>query len=318
MRGASLLRADADLRRGELDAQLSHQTRRVDTLNAEVEAQAKRLEEAERRTRDAGRSGHAMTADQPFAGTAGTEAQARAFIAALTGALAQGGNGPQRLVVAIDDLEIVSSDEAAQIIDTVQQVLCVSNVVTVFSADPAHLVPAWNGPAAAAARLERLIQVPLSLDAGLGQDALMAYTRSLLDPAPTRNDMPVDASRSRLDEPLTASEADLLAALSPLAGGSPRGVKRFVNIYRLARCRTTERPALALMLALDLGGSSGELATLGAAMDEHSPETAIQIPPGEPRLAAALDAAAAAQGNPVTIAAAQSAWRIARDYRIPV
>ncbi len=318
MRGASLLRADADLRRGELDTQLSHQTRRVDTLNAEVEAQAKRLEEAERRTRDAGRSGQSMASDQPFAAAGGTEPKAMAFISALTAALSGGGGGPQRLVVAIDDLESVTAKSAAQIVETVQQILAFPQVVTIFSVDAAHLALAWNGPASAAARLERLIQIPLSVDTGIGREDMKAYARRLLEPASVSEGFHIDASRSRLDEPLTSQEADLLAALSPLAGNSPRVVKRFVNIYRLARCRTADRASLALMLALDLGGSSGELATLGAAMDEHTPDSAILMPPGEPRLADAIEAAAAAQGHAVTVGSAQAAWRIARDYRIPV
>ena len=50
-----------------------------------------------------------------------------------------------------------------------------------------------------------------------------------------------------------------LEGLAPLAGESPRAVKRFVNLYRIARIQAPEnRPVLAFMLALDQGGSDIE------------------------------------------------------------
>jgi hypothetical protein len=72
------------------------------------------------------------------------------------------------------------------------------------------------------------------------------------------------------------------------------------------------------MLALDLGGTSGELAALASAMDEHAPDSEINVHPGEPRLIHALQAVATMQGRSLTVGAAQSAWHIARDYRIPL
>ena len=69
-----------------------------------------------------------------------------------------------------------------------------------------------------------------------------------------------------LVEPLSATEATLLTALAPLAAHSPRGAKRFLNAYRLARCSSAPRPVVALMQAVafaDDGRASGD-ATIGS------------------------------------------------------
>ena len=318
-RGASLLRADIDSRRNELDGQMVHQTRRVDTLNGEVEAQSKRLAEAERRARDTGTATVPGTRELPFLkGNDDGERQAQSFIGALTRGLQSPTPALSRLVVAIDDLELVSPQTAVDLVETAQRVLSDPNTILVVSADPAHLAGAWGSSAVTSTRLERLIQIPLCIEAGTDSEGLRRFAHALLAPPQETSATALDATQSRLDEPLSQQEIELIAGLAPLAGGSPRAVKRFVSIYRLARLRTPERPALALMLALDLGGTSGELAALGAAMDEHAPDSEIFIHPGEPRLSDAMQIVAGVQGRTLTVGAAQAAWQIARDYRIPL
>jgi hypothetical protein len=319
MRGASLLRLDAEARGRELDEQVSHQTRRVDMLSAEMDGASKRLAEAERRSREAGDTAHGAQ-DLPFAKSSAGEAerQAQAFLAALARGLRAQRGGTSRLVVALDDLELVSPAAATQLLETAQRVLARPNIMLVFAADPSHLATAWGSTSASATHLERLVQIPLCIDAASDYDSLRHFARGLLVPTGEAQPLTVDANHSGLDEPLDANETELLATLAPLAGTSPRAVKRFLNIYRLARPRTGERAALALMLALDLGGTSGELAALGAAMDDRAPESETQILPGEQRLVEAVQAVSAARGHALTVGAAQAAWQIARDYRIPL
>jgi hypothetical protein len=105
--------------------------------------------------------------------------------------------------------------------------------------------------------------------------------------------------------------------LAGLAGDTPRAVKRYLNLWRLARPLAEDSSALALMLALDNGATAGELAAMGAAMDLEEPDAPLVIHPGEPRLAAALDAVNALRLSPLTNGQAHEAWMIARDFSLP-
>ena len=68
-----------------------------------------------------------------------------------------------------------------------------------------------------------------------------------------------DAGKSALDEPLDESESAILAGVAPLAGRTPRALRRFVGLYRLARLDgEAPRGALAFSLALKLGGTPAE------------------------------------------------------------
>jgi hypothetical protein len=62
---------------------------------------------------------------------------------------------------------------------------------------------------------------------------------------------------------LTEPELAILSALAPLAGGTPRAVKRFVNLYRLARA---DRQGDALRAFLGQVGDAPEFAFLAFAM----------------------------------------------------
>jgi hypothetical protein len=122
----------------------------------------------------------------------------------------------------------------------------------------------------------------------------------------------LDASQSRLIEPLSQGEAALLTAIAPLAADTPRGVKRFLNAYRLARLSPAPRPALALMLAVRQSGD----AAAGAAMREALASEAADLPDpaGPPALAEATRAARAANDGTISLADARSAWDAVDRY----
>ena len=128
-----------------------------------------------------------------------------------------------------------------------------------------------------------------------------------------RNGPTLDASRSALDLPWRSGEADLIAALAPLAGHSPRSVKRFVNIYRLARARSENYAALALLLALDAGGTEAERRAMKAALADADTSAALRFA-DEPRLAQALEACRIASGDRLTVADVGAARAIAAAY----
>ena len=149
------------------------------------------------------------------------------------------------------------------------------------------------------------------------QQASATYAQQLLGATPLPEDKPVDASSSALDAPIKVIESHLVSKLAGMAGDTPRAVKRYLNCWRIARPMTPDTSALALMLALDHGGDSGELAAMGAAMDLEEPGKALEIHPGEPRLAAALAALNSFRPSPLTHAQAHAAWMVARDYSLP-
>ncbi len=322
-RGAQLLRSELDTRRRDLDAQIAHKTRHVDALAQEADALGRAAMEAERRAGEVDQAGGAAANTHLFPEADGENhaRRARTFVEALEKAIAQSPgapNAPQRIVVVLDDLDGLAPARAAGLFEDVHRLVARPGFALVACADPAHLAGGWAGAADAAQKLQRLVQIPLSIAGRAGDDALRLYAGTLLSGASRAAPRPVDAGRSALDEPLDANEAGLIAALAPLAGATPRAVKRFVNIHRLARARGGDLTALALMLALDGGGAAGELNAMGAAMDAEQPERELAIHPGEARLAAALAAVNAARGKALTIGEAQAAWAAASDYRAPL
>jgi hypothetical protein len=303
-RGATLLQRDVAQRGHDLDSRLTHQTRRVDNLARDVDALAARAAEAEKRAGpDGGQAGielppfHASTPDR-----IATES-ARAFFASLSNRLAQAatGSGPQRVIIAIDGIERVASAG----IDALAALLTRPGFVAIMTADPARV---------GADRLARVVQVPFTL-AAADQESLVNRLLGRAVPA-TRSVEPLDHRHSSLDTPVSDGEAELLAALAPLAGPSPRSVKRFVNLYRLARLDAPDDLApLAFVLALDAGGSADEIAAVEASLtgaDERAGFTLAQA--GGTRLAAALAAAEQAQGNRLTLGSMRRARDVARAW----
>jgi hypothetical protein len=302
-RGATLLHRDVAERGQDLDSRLSHQTRRVDNLARDVDALAARAAEAEKRAGPI--EGAAAIELPPFHASASdrirTEA-ARAFFASISDRLAATeGSGPQRIVVAIDGIENVASSA----IDTLAALLGRPGFVAIVTTDPARI---------GTERLARVIQVPFTLPP---TDHTRLVDR-LLGRAPpaARAAEPLDARQSSLDTPVSDGEAELLAALAPLAGPAPRGVKRFVNLYRLARLDAPDDLApLAFTLALDAGGAADEIAAVAGSLagtDERAPFI-LQQSAGT-RLAAALAAAEQAEGKKLTLGSMRRARAIARTW----
>jgi hypothetical protein len=306
LRGATLLHRDVAQRGQDLDSRLSHQTRRVDNLARDADALAARAAEAEKR---AGPDGGAQAAIElpPFHASAseriGTES-ARAFFASVSNRLAHSGagGGLQRIIVALDGIEAAANSA----IDAIATVLARPAFVAIMTADPTRL---------GTDRLARIVQVPFVLapvdQAGLVDRLLGRAATPASAVAET-----LDARHSSLDTPVSDGEAELLAALAPLAGPSPRGVKRFVNLYRLARLDSPDDLApLALMLALDAGGTSDEIAAVEGSLagaDERAPFI-LQQSAGT-RLAAALSAAEQAEGKKLTLGSMRRARDVARTW----
>ncbi len=246
-KGERLLRADLDGRRRDLDGLYAYQTKRVDTLDADVERLTREGAEAERRV-----GGKGSEAPSPFQPDAA--AQAQGFFALLGAMMADGGreagagraNGtagdgggvPQRIVLAIDHLDAVAPERARAILDALHRSLG-AGLAAVVAADPARLATAPGGVGGDATMddLRRWIAVPVRVDGGAaGRDhrSLVQAALGIARPATTVRRKP-DASTSVLDEPVTVAEASMLTGLAGLAGPSPRAVKRFVDLYTLLR-----------------------------------------------------------------------------------
>ena len=288
--GVRLLKADLVNRRRDLDGLYAHQTKRVDGLASDVERFARAAAEAEKRLG----SGHHGTIDAPPFET-DTRAQARNFFVTLGRALRDGSQAttaPQRIVLALDHLDAVAPARAKDILDSLHRLAAESGMVTLVAADPRRLDTSL-------ADLERWIQLPLRLDAKPEERDHTAIVRQALGhAAPPASAAKIDATRSALDEPVSEAESALLAALAPVAGGTPRSVKRFVNLYTLARLDTdAQKGALALMLALDQGGTQAERQASEEAMTGGDLSAAFVPAQTSARLRVALEAVAAFEGR---------------------
>jgi hypothetical protein len=306
--GATLLQRDVAQRGQDLDARLSHQTRRVDNLARDVDALAARAAEAEKRAgTDAGGQGAAEP--PPFHASASdrlaTES-ARAFFESVSNRLGGGaaGNGPQRIVVAIDGLE----GAASAVIDSIAALVARPGFVAIIAADPSRV---------GADRLARIVQVPFTLGSAAASEASVVDRLLGRSTVPsTSATEPLEPRHSMLDTPVSDGEAQLLGALAPLAGPSPRGIKRFVNLYRLARLDAPDDlAALAFILALDTGGTADEIAAMDASLtgsDERAPLTLS--PSAGSRLTAALAAAEQVEGKRMTLAVIRRARQVAATW----
>lgn len=279
-RGIDLLHQDLEVRRRELASLIAHQTRRVDTLAAEAEGFARRAAEAETRAvaQDAARMGVPRTARPDAHGSrAATVFQAlRTAMAGPAGA----GRRPRRIVVALDGLDQRPPEAAAALVAAARRLLG-PGVVTLLCADRDHLLAGFGeaDPAGAHAALARCIQVPYRMEAA-DADTARSYATRLIDGAgggEVTASAP-DPHLSLLDEPWRDREADTVTALAPFAGSTPRAIKRFVNLYRIARADPRLRGAglpaatvLALALALDRLAGPEDLAGLEQAIRGETP-----------------------------------------------
>ncbi|MCC2097587.1 MAG: hypothetical protein KDJ29_11890 [Hyphomicrobiales bacterium] len=316
-RGATLLNADMETRRRDLDNLIAAQSERVEELGKEAASQANRLSDAQLRA-DAARTAPGAVTRSPFA-PGGDEAQGRArgFFAAVAASLASGSDAsaPQRIVVAIDNLDSLPPAQAAAFVQKAKALLANTGLVTAIAVDPQHLKTGLeqtgqigNGSAAPLAdAIARLVQVPFRTDAqdvsGFGN-----LVQSLLGKAPKKANRAPGGSQSVLDEPMRPGEPELLTALSDLAGSTPRQVKRFINIYRMLRSDVSLFAPLVLALSVQSGARDNEkqeFEKLLQGLDDSQPIPAPQQI--DTRIAFAVKAASSAQVTPVTVGAIREA-----------
>ena len=315
-RGLHLLNQDMRERRHELDASAARRTQRVLALSAEAEAAANHAEATAKRA--GGAKPFARAPGPAFRGPEAPGKGARSFFVELSrlmsGPPRMTVSMPQRLVFAFDNLDALAPAEAARLIEAANTMFG-PGCVGVVACDPEALASAMGGGAAARPRIEKFFQVvvnaqTLGLADGGRFAARLIGSNAVVNPVSL-----VDASRSRLIEPLSQGEAALLTAIAPLAADTPRGVKRFLNAYRVARLSKAPRPAVALMLAVKQSGDGAANSAMFAALSSglsDLPDLA-----GPPALAEATQAARAANDGAIAMSDARAAWDVARRYALP-
>ncbi len=209
-----------------------------------------------------------LAGPSPFAIDTATQ-QAQAFAAAVGAMIARrretspgksGGGAPGRIVFALDHLDAVPASRGREILVSARA-LFNQGFVLLIAADPARLAGAAGETAPS---LDTWIQVPFQIGEITSRANYPTLVRAILDgqgapKPPVRNAEP--SALLALDQPVSAAETQLLADLAPLAGSSARALKRFVNLYRLTRLTgPNHQGALAMMLALDAGGTPSEIA----------------------------------------------------------
>lgn len=314
-RGIDLLQQDLEGRRRELSGLIARATRRTDALAAEAELASQAVAEAERRAGHAGRT--PVDVVRPEGLTPSGSAPA-AFFRDLASAMAEARAGsPRRILVAVDGLDDRPAQAAAGMLAAIRALLG-PGIVTVAAVSPHHLTAGFSetDPASAAAQLARCIQVPYRVGLTESSDgARRAYAASLIEGG-SSGDQPAerDARQSMLERPWQRGEADTVAALAPFAGETPRAVKRFVNLYRIARAdpRLADAPlpvftGLAIALALDAHGFPDDLTALEQASHGEAPGHSTL-------LRRAVAAAREASGEPVELGQAQRALDVAASY----
>jgi hypothetical protein len=348
-RGVGLLNYDARERQRDLDAASARLNRRILALTAETEAAARHAEAAEKRAHARGEAparapGPAFT-EPALAGPSA----ARAFLAALSKIIASQAErappapasmappvvsvravlgpvaalpavpaailaAPERILIAFDNLDALPPAEALHLIETAHSLLGLS-FVAALACDAAGLAPVAASGGSLRGRLDKLFQLTFNARlAGAANGAQLIGRLIDADGAPRPAAPAIEAGKSRLSEPLSAAEAKLLAALSPLAAGTPRGVKRFLNAYRLARVAKASRPALALMLALGQSGDDEAMAGMDPLL--AAKEGLLADPDGPPALLAAVRAARTASEGVLTVSDAIAARDLARRYQL--
>jgi hypothetical protein len=177
-------------------------------------------------------------------------------------------------VIAIDHLDSVPPSRGREILRSAHA-LFKQGYVTVLAACPADLLGA---EAVGTPGLQRWLDVPFQLGEITARADCPAFVRNILGSRETQDAPPRDARTSMLDRPLSAAETRLIVSLATLAGNSPRGLRRFVNLYRLARAQDHEHlGALAFMLAVHAGGTPSEVAALDEALIGADPAAELNL-----------------------------------------
>ena len=301
-RGVSLFKADVDTRNRDLDSLIANQTQRVDDLAGEIEPLTRRASEAERRAALADEA-QTLAAKSPFG--SGERKQAAAFIASLAAAAISGNaRAPARVVVAIDNLDALPNAAATGFMAQTQELLGHPAYVTILTAGEAG-----------GADLSRFIDVPLCIGPAIDSGRLGGLVKNLLGlgGAEPAAETPLDATRSGLDAPLQAHEADMLESLAPYAANSPRGVKRYVAAYRIARGGFEPCGALAAALAIQAGATPQERDALAQALEGARDSEAVTVP-AAPRINVMLDQAQQSQGSAIAAGDLRRAQALAAQW----
>ena len=315
-RGQRLLGHDTRERRRDLEASAARLNQRVAALEAQAEAAARHVEATSKRAGGLKRSDRAP--GPPFA--SGPEAPryaARSFFVEL-GRLMSGGDAagpaaPQRVVFAFDNLDALAPADAAQLLEAAHALLG-PGCVGAAALDPATL-SRLDAPEAAKRRLEKLFPIVFNVATLAFADGGRFAARLIGSNAVVKPVRYIEAAASAITQALTPAETSLFAALAPLAGATPRAIKRFVNACRVARTSAAPRPAVALMLATRLGGDQTAIAAMRQALDGSADD--LLDPAGPPALVVATQAARAANDGVITSADARTAWETALRYSLP-
>jgi hypothetical protein len=272
-RASALLKEDIAQRRRHADVEFGHEVRRVESLAAEVDALATTAAEAAQRAAVAQPARSGRPACSPFLEDPRTQ-QAPRLIAAVGRLVAQAGRSgldakgnasgpPERIVIALDGLDYIAPSRACDVLSAAHGAFG-PGFVMLIAADPVRLKAA-----AGEHGLDAWVQVPVQVGEWFLRSDLSALVHAMLvrKPAPVAREGMRAEPQVALDAPITEAEASLLVALAPLAGRSPRAVKRFINLYRLARTLCPDHKGmLALMLALDAGGTEAEIQAFDQAL----------------------------------------------------
>ncbi len=300
-RGLRLLNLDIREKRRELDASAARLERRVAALQLEADAAHQRAENLARR------AGGGAAAARPPGPTFVRPLEepavaARDFMSELARVISAGAvPAPQRLLVVIDNVDLLPPAEARRLLDVATQLIG-PGVALIVACDPRR----WGEDAAAIS--ESLFEVVFDVTA-LGASRGESLAASLL--TPTTPAVPLgeaDAGKSALAEPLGEYELRLLSSLSALIGG-PRATKRFLNAYRLARLGAAPRSAVVVCLAALMSSDRSLAPALRWALNAEGETFDASLLP--PQLASAVEAAGL---KGIGKTAAQAAFDVARRY----
>jgi KAP family P-loop domain len=314
LRGSRLLTQETRERRQDLEARAARLNQRVAALTAEADTAAKRAEAASQRA--GGVASVRAPGPEFLESSRAPSAAAREFLAALSAKIGDpsaAGPAPDRLIVAVDNLDALSPAEAVSWIDAAQGVIRPGSI-GLLAFDPGRLAGALGDPSEARRRLGKWLQVAVNLPARKDADGELVVARLLSaseQPAPA----PDSVIAAKLVEPLSSAETTLLAALAPLAAHSPRDAKRFLNAYRLARCSNAPRPVVALMQAIAFADDDAQ-AALRDRLAYGSGE--LMDATGPPALIEAIRAARVANNGSISIDDARAAAETARRYALLV
>ena len=314
LRGAQFLYLDVRDRRRDLDNRVARLSQRVAALSADADAAARHAEAAARR---AGGKAQTRAPGPDFLDARHSHAAAaRGFLAALGQRMSErsASGAPERLVFLVDNLDALPPAAAIAWIDAAQTAIGTGSV-GVVAFDPARLVDALGGKGEARRRLDKWLQVVVNLPSRVGVDGERLIARLLATGEEPASASPDPAIARALSEPLTSAETGLLTALAPLAAGSPRGAKRFLNAYRLARCSDSPRPALALMQAVAFADDETQAAMRRRLANGGGD---LELFEGPHDLARAVKSARFANGGSLTVAEARAADAVARRYTFAV